>query len=113
MRGRRPAPFYRKDTMTAGQRADEQESDSTALRADNEALRADNEILRAQLALRDHALDATPTFFVITRQESPAPIIVYCNKVVAEQHGFAREELIGKPITLLTQWVGHDPNYLA
>ena len=31
------------------------------------ALRAENETLRAQLALRDHALDATPTFFVITR----------------------------------------------
>jgi len=26
-------------------------------------------------------------------------IIVYCNKIVADQHGIAREELIGKPIT--------------
>ena len=43
-------------------------------------LRAENEALRAQLALRDHALDGTPSFFVIARQEHPAPIIVYCNK---------------------------------
>jgi PAS domain S-box-containing protein len=115
--------------MTAGQRANEQkndaagdpearrplelESDAVAVRADNSALRADNAALRAQLALRDHALDATPTFFVITRQESPAPIIVYCNKIVAEQHGLVREELIGKPITLLTQWVSHNAKYLA
>jgi PAS domain-containing protein len=116
-RGRRLAPFYLKDTkMTAGQRADEQKIDAIPrdsqarqlldLESDAMALRADNAALRAQLALRDHALDSTPTFFVITRQETPAPIIVYCNKVVAEQQGLVREELIGKPITLLTQWVG-------
>ena len=40
--------------------------------------------------LRDLALDATPSFFLITRQQSPAPIIVYCNRVVAEQHGYRR-----------------------
>jgi two-component system, NtrC family, sensor kinase len=76
-------------------------------------LRADNEALLAQLALRDHALDATPSFFVITRQEQPVPIIIYCNKIVADTHGFAREQLIGKPITLLTQWVGRNPNFMA
>jgi PAS domain S-box-containing protein len=84
-----------------------------ALEAAARDLRGENASLRAMLALRDHALDATPSFFVITRQESPVPIIVYCNKVVADQHGFSREELIGKPITLLSQWVGHNPNYLA
>jgi PAS domain S-box-containing protein len=92
--------------MIAGQRADRQESEVVALRADNEAL-------RAQLALRDHALDGTTSFFVITRQEHPAPIIVYCNKIVAETHGYTREELIGKPITLLAQWVGRNPTYMA
>src|ERR1700683_5666081 len=92
--------------MIAGQRADRQESEVVALRADNDAL-------RAQLALRNHALDATPSFFVITRQEHPAPIIVYCNKIVAETHGYARDELIGKPVTLLTQWVGRNPTYIA
>ena len=115
--------FYRKDTtMTAGQRADGQRS--VAVSRDGQArpsehksaavdLRAENESLRAQLALRDHALDATPSFFVITRQEDPAPIIVYCNKIVADTHGYAREELIGKPITLLTQWIGGNPSFAA
>jgi two-component system, NtrC family, sensor kinase len=72
-------------------------------------LRAENETLRAQLALRDHALDAASTFFAITSQEGATPVIVYCNKVVAEQHGYSREELIGKPITFLPQWMGRNP----
>ena len=116
--------FHCKDTtMTAGQRADGQRIDALAcdgqtrrvaeLEAAAAALRADNEALRAQLALRDHALDATPSFFVITRQEHPAPIIVYCNKIVADTHGYSREELIGKPITMLTQWVGRRANFAA
>jgi PAS domain S-box-containing protein len=108
--------------MTAGQRADGQRIDAlpregqarrlAELESAVAALRADNEALRAQLALRDHALDGTPSFFLITRQEQPAPIIVYCNKIVADTHGYAREELIGKPVTLLTHWVGRNPNYM-
>jgi PAS domain S-box-containing protein len=109
--------------MSAGQRADGQRIDAlpregqarrlAELESTAAALRADNEALLAQLALRDHALDATPSFFVITRQEQPVPIIIYCNKIVADTHGFAREQLIGKPITLLTQWVGRNPNFMA
>ena len=91
--------------MTASQRADGQR--------ETDHLRGEIATLRAQLALRDHALDATPSFFVVTKFETPAPIIVYCNKIVADQHGIPREELIGKPITLLTQWVGHNPDYWA
>lgn len=101
-------------TMTAGHRPEAQRIDATACDADEaHALRAESAALRAQLTLRDLALDATPTFFVIAKRESPAPVIVYCNKSVAQQHGVPREELIGKPITLLTQWVGRNPNYLA
>jgi PAS domain S-box-containing protein len=109
--------------MSAGQRADGQRIDAmpregqTRRLAEQEpaeiALRAENEALRAQLALRDHALDGTPSFFVITRQEQPVPIIVYCNKIVADTHGYTREELIGKPITMLTQWIRHDPTFMA
>ena len=108
--------------MSAGQRADGQrigaaERDATArlseLQAEADRLRGENTLLRAQLALRDHALDATPSFFVVTRLETPAPIIVYCNKIVADQHGIAREELIGKPISLLTQWLVHNADNLA
>jgi PAS domain S-box-containing protein len=109
--------------MTAGEWADRQMIDAppregqalrlAELETEVLALRADNEALRAQLALRDHALDGTTSFFVITRQEHPAPIIVYCNKIVAETHGYARDELIGKPVTLLAQWVGRNPTYMA
>jgi PAS domain S-box-containing protein len=96
--------------MTAGQ-ADAQIRRLADLESAAAALRAENDALRAQLALRDHALDATPSFFVITRQEHPAPVIVYCNKIVADSHGYSREELIGKPVTMLTQWVGRNPNF--
>jgi PAS domain S-box-containing protein len=109
--------------MSAGQRADEQRIDAlpredqarrfAELESAAAALRADNEVLRAQLALRDHALDATPSFFVITLQADPVPIIVYCNRIVADAHGYVRDELIGKPVTLLTQWVGRNPNSMA
>jgi PAS domain S-box-containing protein len=108
--------------MTAGRRPDNSvdavESVSTtqqALKLEYEAaaLRADNAALREQLALRDHALDATTTFFVITHFTAPEPLIVYCNKVVAEQHGFTREELIGQPVRILTQWVGRNSNYAS
>jgi two-component system NtrC family sensor kinase len=109
--------------MSAGQQADGKrigaaDGDAVArrlseLEAEASDLRGENLTLRAQLALRDHALDATPSFFVIAKLESPAPIIVYCNKIVADQHGFPREELIGKPITWLAQWVGRNPNHLA
>jgi PAS domain S-box-containing protein len=67
--------------------------------------------LREQLALRDQALDATPTFFVITKIGSAEPVIVYCNKAVAEHHGYTREELIGKPVTLLTRFAGQTPEH--
>jgi PAS domain S-box-containing protein len=76
-------------------------------------LRAENAMLRAQLALRDHALDATSTFFVITEYRVPEPIIVYCNRAVADQHGFSREELIGQPVGVLRQWVSQEATYLA
>ena len=70
--------------MSAGQRADGQRIDAVPrervrsspdpdpeAEAAADALRAENEVLRAQLALRDHALDGTPSFFVIARQEHP------------------------------------------
>src|SRR6202789_2297085 len=91
------------------------ESAARLLRLDAEiaTLRAQNEALREQLTLRDQALDATPTFFVITEQSAPEPIIVYCNKRVADEHGYRRDELIGKSVTALTQWVGHEPGYVS
>lgn len=83
--------------------------DSAAQQAELESLRAANASLKESLALRDHALDATSSLFVITRQSGADPIIVYCNKAIAEQHGFAREELLGKSIKLLTHLRQSDP----
>ena len=109
--------------MTAGRQpkgylADAVESVSPAhqeLKLESEAatLRADNAALREQLALRDHALDATSTLFLITQFTVPEPLIVYCNKAVADQHGFTREELIGQPIRILTRWVGSKSTYAS
>ena len=76
-------------------------------------LRAQNTSLGRQLALRDHALDATPTFFVICEFAEPGWIIVYCNKVVAEQHGLRRQDLLGQPVSILTQWAGRNPKYAS
>lgn len=76
-------------------------------------LRAQNTSLGRQLALRDHALDATTTFFVICELAEPDWIIVYCNKVVAEQHGLSRQGLLGQPVTMLTQWAGRNPGYAS
>jgi PAS domain S-box-containing protein len=83
------------------------EAEAASLRVDAAALRTDNATLREQLALRDHALDASSIFFVITRISAAEPVIVYCNKVVAAQHGFRPDELVGKPIRILSQWAGN------
>jgi PAS domain S-box-containing protein len=111
--------------MSARQRADQSleqrsaapaETDSAArrlssLEAEAAALRVSNAALCEQLSLRDNALDATSIFFVITRL-APEPTIVYCNKVVAGQHGFLPEELIGQPIGVLRQWAGGTSQYV-
>jgi PAS domain S-box-containing protein len=108
--------------MTARPKAQERpptvESDSTSdrllvLEAELARLRADNTALREQLSLRDHALDATPSFFFITEHTATEPIIVYCNKVVAEHHGVAREALIGKSADAVTQWSSRHKDYRA
>jgi PAS domain S-box-containing protein len=66
-------------------------------------LRAENALLREQLALRNHALDATQSLFVITEvAESGQHKIAYCNSRVADQYGIAREELVGQDAGILT-----------
>ncbi len=83
------------------------------LQSEVEALRRESIIFRAQLELRDLALDATPTRYIVVDHRGPEPIIVYCNKSVAQQHGFRREELIGQSIKLIAQWDRGDPSIPA
>jgi PAS domain S-box-containing protein len=83
------------------------------LQSEVEALRRESLIFKAQLELRDRALDATPTRFVVADHRGPEPIIVYCNKSVAQQHGFRREELIGQSIKHIAQWDRGDPSIPA
>jgi PAS domain S-box-containing protein len=104
--------------MTAGNRAHDPAPDATPpgsaaqqlLQLEQKAasLHADNAALREQLELRDQALDATPTLFVISTLSGPESTIVYCNKAVADQHGFLRAELLGKPVSILTQSVNRN-----
>src|ERR1700738_4841086 len=68
-------------------------------------LRVEKALLLEQLALRDHALDATPTHFVIVQFSAKEPLVAYCNKVVAEQHELRREAVIGKPVSILVHSV--------
>jgi len=77
-------------------------------------LRADNAALSQQLTLRDHALDATHSFFVIGELVGPDRYeIAYCNKAVADQAGISREELIGRDVGMLTGWDARINNFGA
>jgi two-component system, NtrC family, sensor kinase len=77
------------------------------------SLQAENDALRGMLELRDRAMDATPSFFVIAKIVQPEPVVVYCNQAVADQHALHRDELIGTPSRLLTPWADQNPAYLA
>jgi PAS domain S-box-containing protein len=68
------------------------------------ALRADNAKLREQLALRDLALDGIQTTFVIVDRTIPEPTILYCNRKAAEMCGLQREEMIGRGLSVLSQY---------
>lgn len=86
--------------------------DASGLRAELSELRAANANLREQLALRDHALDATASFFVITRVLGDHQhIIEYCNKIVADQHGLRKQDLVGQDTGMLTQWYARKTTY--
>jgi PAS domain S-box-containing protein len=75
-------------------------------------LRDENAVLREQLALRNHALDATQSFFVISElTSSEQHRIVYCNKRVADRYGGPREQLVGQDPGILTGWNNGNKNY--
>jgi two-component system NtrC family sensor kinase len=79
-----------------------------------ECLRAANAALREQLALRNHALDATQSFFVITELVGgERHRIAFCNQQVAEHLGVPRESLIGQDAEILTEWGIRNKDYRA
>jgi PAS domain S-box-containing protein len=103
-----PLEDFPKDYVAGGPDAGGQ----SRLQAELSQLRADNTRLREQLELRDHALDATTSFFVITRLiGADKHIIEYCNKIVADQHGFRKQDLVGQDAGLLTRWYVHNRDY--
>jgi PAS domain S-box-containing protein len=78
--------------------------------AEMTALRAENALLQEQLALRDHALDATQSLFAIIRvipsEQTGKPerhVITYCNKAVADQFGLRRQDVLGRDAGMVTQ----------
>jgi PAS domain S-box-containing protein len=109
--------------MTAGQRADEGQIAPVAcgsvvrepapFEAEALALRAEIAVLRERLALRDHALDSTATFFMIAEVVGQEPRILYCNNAIADQHGYLRQDLVGKPISTLMQWFGRNKQFTS
>lgn len=77
-----------------------------------EVLQGKNSLLQEQLALRDHALDATQSLFAITRVVEPEQhVIAYCNKAVADQFGLHRQVLVGLDAGMLTQWYARNKDY--
>jgi PAS domain S-box-containing protein len=90
-------------------------AERSRLEAQVAALHAENAVLQEQLALRDHALDATQSLFAIIRiiqperaREPERHIIVYCNNAVAEQFGLRRQDVVGHDAGIVTQ--GHNRN---
>jgi PAS domain S-box-containing protein len=59
--------------------------------------------LREALELRDRAMDAMPSHFMICKYRPNAgSTIVYVNRKLAENHGYTPQELIGKSVKLIT-----------
>ena len=68
------------------------------------ALQAELTELKEQLALRDLALDSTPTHFVVSKVAGSVSTMVYCNRAVSESLGYQRHELIGQSRPLGVNW---------
>jgi PAS domain S-box-containing protein len=73
---------------------------STAATLDE--LRAENARLRQALQLRNCALDAASSGFLIIDMLRPGRPIVYANRALTQRTGYTLEELIGAPSSILT-----------
>ena len=62
---------------------------------------AEKERLQRELRLRDAALDAGSSHFMLVSACDPVHPIVYVNRTLARDHGFEPEELIGQSVATL------------
>lgn len=63
---------------------------------------AENRRLHDELTLRDRALDAVPSHFVISKHiDAHETIIIYANRAIAQSHGYTREELLGRNVSII------------
>jgi two-component system, NtrC family, sensor kinase len=58
--------------------------------------------LQSALDLRNYALDASPSHFMILNVARTPWMIIYANRAIAQDHGYEREELLGQSPALLT-----------
>jgi PAS domain S-box-containing protein len=65
-------------------------------------LRQQNRFLRRELQLRNCALDAATSGFLIIDMRQPKRPIVFANRALVQRTGYALHELLGSPSTLLT-----------
>jgi len=73
----------------------------SALRADVLTARSERELLTNELALRDAALDAGMSHFMIVDAEPTLRPIVYINRACANAHGYEPHELLGRSVRTL------------
>ena len=64
--------------------------------AERDAAVAERERLRVELNVRNCALDATKTHFMILDMKRPGSPIIYVNRAMAGAHGYEPAELLGK-----------------
>lgn len=83
------------DTLLAATR------ELAAVRVQLSAATTDAEVLRAELNLRDTALDAGSSHFMIVDVLKPGHPIVYANRALAREHGYEPDQLIGKNVSML------------
>lgn len=101
-----PSTTHMTDALRLEQQADAllgstAPDDMARLRAELDILRQENQRLTAELSLRDRAMDAAPSQFGIVRQAGPESTIVYCNRAMATQFGLNREQMVGRPASML------------
>lgn len=71
------------------------------LREELAAATAEKEALRRDLQLRNGALDAATSHFMILDVKRPGRPMVYVNRALARDHGYEPAELVGKSVSTL------------